>query len=172
VTSSTLEPRFLSGEFDVALSYQNTTSERREFPGAERVDLLRDSFLIGLPPGRRLARGKGPVSLAALAQEDWIVASREGFLVQACRDAGFEPRVVATTTDPMAARGMIARGLGVGWVPSLLIDEYGGIVIRPVKDPIRQREIFALLPPGDRHPLARPVINALLETAAGFRAPA
>lgn len=33
VTPDTLEPRVLRGEFDVALSYQDATSERREIPG-------------------------------------------------------------------------------------------------------------------------------------------
>jgi DNA-binding transcriptional LysR family regulator len=172
VTPSTLEPRFLSGEFDVAVSYQDATTERREFEGAERIDLLQDTFLVGLPAGHRLAGGTGPVSLVEFADDDWIVASTEGFLVQACRDAGFDPRVVSTTSDPLATRGLIARGLGVGWVPSLLIDDYRGIAMRPVKDPVRRRDIYALLPPGDRHPLARHVIDTLVETATEFNAAA
>ena len=98
--------------------------------------------------------------------------SADGFLIQACRDAGFDPRIVATTSDPLATRGLIARGLGVGWVPSLLIDEYSVVTIRPVKDPMRRRDIYALLPPGDRHPLAKHVIDTLIETAAEFNAAA
>jgi DNA-binding transcriptional LysR family regulator len=89
-----------------------------------------------------------------------------------CRDAGFDPRIVSTTSDPFATRGLIARGLGVGWVPSLLTDDYSDVAIRPVKDPMRRRDIYALLPPGDRHPLAKPVIDALIETAAELNAPA
>jgi DNA-binding transcriptional LysR family regulator len=170
VTPSTLEPRFLSGEFDVAVSYQDATTERRELPGAQRIDLLQDTFLVGLPATHRLAGRAGPVFLAELAEDDWIVASTEGFLVHACRDAGFEPHVVATTSDPLATRGLVARGLGVGWVPSLLIGDYGGIAIRPVKDPIRRRDIYALLPPGDRHPLAGRLLDSLIETAAEFNA--
>src|SRR3954464_13524020 len=49
VTPSTLEPRFLSGELDVAISYQDASAERHEVQGAERVDLMQDNFLIGLP---------------------------------------------------------------------------------------------------------------------------
>jgi DNA-binding transcriptional LysR family regulator len=172
VTPSTLEPRFLSGEFDVAISYQDATTERREFQGAERIELLQDSFLVGLPAEHRLAGATGPASLVEFAEDDWIMPSTEGFLVQACRDAGFDPRVVATTSDPLATRGLIARGLGVGWVPSLLVDEYRGIAIRPVRDPVRRRDIYALLPPGGRHPLAQHVIDALVETAAEFDAAA
>ena len=172
VTASTLEPRFLSGEFDVAVGYQDATTERREFHGAQRIDLFQETFLVGLPPQHRLAGATGPVSLTKFAKDDWIVPSTEGFLIQACRDAGFDPRIVATTSDPLATRGLIARGLGVGWVPSLLIDEYSGVTIRPVKDPMRRRDIYALLPPGDRHPLAKHVIDTLIETAAEFNAAA
>jgi hypothetical protein len=29
-------------------------------------------------------------------KDDWLVPSTEGFLVQACHDAGFDPRIVST----------------------------------------------------------------------------
>jgi DNA-binding transcriptional LysR family regulator len=167
VTPSTLERRLLSGELDVALSYQDATAERHELPGAERIDLLQDAFLVGLPPEHRLAGTDAPVSLTELAEDDWIFASTDGFLVQACRDVGFDPHIVATTSEPLATRALIARGLGIGWVPSLLVDEYSGIAIRPVKEAMRRRDIYALLPPGDRHPRARQVVDALIETANG-----
>src|SRR5215218_9689624 len=66
VTPSTLEARFLSGEFDVAVSYQDATEERRELRGAERIDLMQDAFLVGLPPAHRLAGTAGPISLTEL----------------------------------------------------------------------------------------------------------
>src|SRR3954454_17084417 len=110
VTPSTLEARFLSGDFDVAVSYQDTTADRRELEGAERIDLMQDTFLVGLPVEHRLAGAAAPISLMELAEDDWIVASTEGFLVQACRDVGFDPRIVATTSEPMATRGLIFRG--------------------------------------------------------------
>jgi DNA-binding transcriptional LysR family regulator len=168
VTPSNLEARLLGGDFDVAISYQDATTERRELAGAERIDLMPDTFLIGLPPEHRLAGPTAPISLKELAEEDWIVASTEGFLVQACREVGFDPRIVATTSEPLATRGLILRGIGVGWVPSLLVGDYAGVAIRPVREPIRRRDIYALLPPGDRHPRARQVIDALAETATDF----
>jgi DNA-binding transcriptional LysR family regulator len=166
VTAALLEPRFLSGEFDVAVGYQDATTDRREFQDATRIELFQEAFLVGIPPDHRFAGATGPVSLRALADDDWIVPSTEGFLMQACRDAGFEPRVVSITGDPLATRGLISRGIGVGWVPSLLVHDYSGVAIRPVKDPVRRRDIYALLPPGDRHPLAGDVIDALIDAAA------
>jgi DNA-binding transcriptional LysR family regulator len=168
VTPSNLEARLLGGDFDVAISYQDATAERRELRGAERVDLMPDTFLIALPPEHRLAGPTAPISLKELAEDDWILASTEGFLVQACREAGFDPRVVAITSEPLATRGLILRGIGVGWVPSLLVGDYAGVAIRPVKERIRRRDIYALLPPGDRHPRARQVIDALVETTTDF----
>ena len=94
--------------------------------------------------------------------------STDGFLVQACQDAGFDPRVVSITQDPVATRGLIARGIGVGWVTSLLIDDYGGVAIRAADKPIGRRDIYALLPPGDRHPIAKHVVDALTQTTGEF----
>ena len=96
---------------------------------------FQDTFLVGMSPQHRLAASNGPVSLAEFADDDWIVPSIDGFLAQACRDAGFEPRVVSTTQDPLATRGLIARGIGVGWVPTLLIDDYAGVATRPLDQP-------------------------------------
>jgi DNA-binding transcriptional LysR family regulator len=172
VTAASLEPRLLSGEFDVALTYQDATIERREIQGTQRIDLLQDTFLVGLPPNHPLAHATDPIGLRELADDDWVVPSTEGFLIETLREAGFEPRVVATSQDPVATRGLIARGLAVGWVPGLLIDDYAGVAIRPVDGPIRRRDIYALLPPGDRHPLAGQVISALINTASDFGIPA
>jgi DNA-binding transcriptional LysR family regulator len=169
VTASSLEPRLLSGEFDVALGYQDATLPRREMKDVERVDLLQETFLVGLPPDHRLAETTGPIALGDLADDDWILPSTEGFLADACREAGFEPHVVALCQEPVGARGMIARGLGVGWVPSLLAEDQHGIVVRAIDGPMRSRDIYALLPPGERHAHANHVLAALRDAAEDFR---
>lgn len=168
VTPSTLEPRLLRGDFDIVLSYQDSGLERREIDGVERIDLLCDTFLVGLPLEHRLARESGPIKLAELAEEVWILASTEGFLAESLREAGFEPRVAATTQDPVATHGLIASGLGVGWIPGLLADDQAGIAMRRVDGNLRTRDVYALVPPGDRHPLAAKAITALEETASDF----
>ncbi len=170
VTPRELAPRLLSGDFDVALSYQDATSPRREIADVERVDLLRETFLVGLPPDHRLASTPGPLPLAQLADDDWILPSTEGFLIDACREAGFEPHVVALSQEPVGTQGMIARGLGVGWVPGLLAEDTHGIVMRAIDGPSRHRDVYALLPPGERHPHARHVLAALQDAAEDFGA--
>jgi DNA-binding transcriptional LysR family regulator len=169
VLPSALEPRLLSGEFDIALSYQDASVQRREIMGVERIDLIQETFLVGLPPDHRLARDDGPLALADLAGEDWILPSTEGFLIDACREAGFEPHIVAISQETVSTRGMIQRGLGVGWVASLLADDYRHVIaVRPVDGPMRRRDIYALLPPGERHPNVSDVLAALHEAARAF----
>lgn len=171
VTAADLEGRLLSGEFDLAVAYQDVEEERRELAGAERVDLMQETFLVGMAPDHPLAAENGPLSLEALADDEWILPSETGFLAQACRDAGFEPNVLSITRDPIATRGLIASGLAVGWVPSLLARDFTDAVARPVSGPMRRRDIYALLPPGDRHPLASEALAALVETASEFDRP-
>jgi DNA-binding transcriptional LysR family regulator len=168
VAPPALEPRLLSGEFDVALSYQDAASPRREIDGVHRTDLLRETFLVGLPPDHRLASHAGPLALDALADDDWILPSTTGFLIDACREAGFEPHVVALSQEPVGTRGLIARGLGVGWVPSLVAGDDQGIVVRRIETPSRHRDVYALLPPGERHPQSHHVLEALKDAAKDF----
>jgi DNA-binding transcriptional LysR family regulator len=171
VTPGALAPRLLSGEFDIAVSYHFVGEPGPDIAGARRVDLLHDSFFLGLPPDHPLADGAGPIPLTALADEDWLLPHADGFLARACRAAGFDPRIVAITQDPLTTRGLVRRGLGVGWVSGLLASESTGIVLRDVADPLPPREVFALLPPGRAHPLASVLIDALADAAAEFGAP-
>jgi DNA-binding transcriptional LysR family regulator len=169
VTPSALEPRLLSGEFDIALSYQDATLERREIKGVERIDLIQETFHVGLPPDHPLAQDAGPIALTQLADDDWILPSTAGFLIAACREAGFEPHIVAISQDTVSTRGMIERGLGVGWVPSLLSGDFArAVAVRAIDGPMRLRDIYALLPPGDRHHNVNDVLAALRETANAF----
>jgi DNA-binding transcriptional LysR family regulator len=152
-----------------ALSYQDASVERREIKGVERIDLLEETFLVGLARDHPLAKDDGPLALSRLADDDWILPSTEGFLIDACHEAGFEPHIVAISQGTVSTRGMIQRGLRVGWVPSLLTDDYRhGVVVRPVDGPMRRRAIYALLPPGDRHPNVNDVLAALREAARMF----
>lgn len=167
VTSGELAHRLLAGELDIAIGYEDGAT-RIDVDGAQRIDLLHDTYVMGMAPDHRLADGVGPVDISDLADDDWVLPSADGYLIQACRDAGFEPRVVSFTYDPLAARGIIARGMAVGWTPTLLAHDLGGIVVRPVSIPMPRRHVFALLPPGERHPLVRDVVLALTETAADF----
>ena len=163
-TSDELPGRIRSGELHLAVGFQDAALPRHDHEGVERRDLLRERFLVALPPDHRLAR-QTSVRLSDLADEDWTAAYTDGLIVRACRAAGFEPRLVSLTRDQLAIRALITRGLAVTLAPRLLGEAFSGTALRPISGDAPEREVYALLPPGGRHPLVRPTLAALAETA-------
>lgn len=70
VTTGELERRFLRGELDLAIGFQDSSEERRELKGTERIELLQETFLVGMSADHPLARESGPVDLAQLAEDE------------------------------------------------------------------------------------------------------
>jgi DNA-binding transcriptional LysR family regulator len=52
-------------------------------------------------------------------------------------------------------------GLAVTLAPQLLADAFGGLALRPIAGGGPTRDVYALLPPGGRHPLVAPTLDAL-----------
>ncbi|MGZ4280278.1 MAG: LysR family transcriptional regulator, partial [Solirubrobacteraceae bacterium] len=159
-----LPERVRSGELHLAVDFQDATLPRSDFEATERRDLLREPFLVALPPEHRLA-DQPSVRLRDLADDDWTAAYTDGLIVRACRAAGFEPRLVSLTRDQLAIRGLITRGLAVTLAPQLLAEAFTGTALRPIAGKGPERDVYALLPPGGRHPLAQPMLTALAHTA-------
>jgi DNA-binding transcriptional LysR family regulator len=163
--SDDLPLRVQSGELHLAVGFQDAAQPREEFEGLERRELFREGFLLALPPSHRLA-GESSVRLADLAEDDWSVASTDGLIVRTCRAAGFEPRIVSLTRDQLAIRALVMRGLAVTAAPQLLAEAFQGVALRPIAGRSPQRDVYAVLPPGGRHPLADAAVAALAEAAA------
>jgi DNA-binding transcriptional LysR family regulator len=160
-----LAARVRSGELDIALVFQDTRMPRREPAGLERRDLLRERFVVALAPDHRLAQC-ADVRLADLSEDDWTAASTDGLIVRACRSAGFDPNLVSITRDQLAIRGLVRRGLAVTLAPELLADAFTSLALRPIRENAPTRDVYAVLPPGGKHPLVAAVLDALSTTAA------
>jgi len=160
-----LPARVRAGELHLALAFQDSAHPRHEPFGLERRDLFRERFMVALSPDHPLAR-RAEVRLAELSEDDWTVATTDGLIVAACRAAGFEPNLISITHDQLAIRALIARGLAVTLAPQLLADAFNDLVLRPIAGTGPTREVYALLPPGGRHPLVAPTLDALDSTAA------
>ena len=160
-----LPARVRAGELDLAVAFQDSVLPRQEPPALERHDLLCERFMVALPPDHPLA-ARAEVALAELRDDDWTAALTDGLIVNACRTAGFEPNLVSITHDQLAIRGLIARGLAVTLVPQLLADAFSDLALRPIAGRSPTRDVYALLPPGGRHPLVAPTLAALHAVAA------
>lgn len=151
-----------AGDADAAVITE-VPGDRPEFPRLHSVAVHDDEFYVVLPSGHRLA-GAGEVSLAALADQQWIVSTETGVcpdvrvFEKACRHAGFVPAVTFRAEDYATVQGLVAANLGVSLVPSLAA--YGGahpeVVLRRVtgRRPVRRIAIATTHEPGINTPLA------------------
>jgi DNA-binding transcriptional LysR family regulator len=159
-----LSGRVRSGDLHLAVTFQDATLPRREPAGLERRDLMRETFHVALAAGHPLA-GRARVQLAELADDGWTAPSADGIIVRTCRAAGFEPRITSITRDQLAIHALVERGLAVTLVPALLAGPFRDLPLRPLAGGGPERDVYALLPPGGRHPLAGAALDALAAAA-------
>jgi DNA-binding transcriptional LysR family regulator len=157
--SEALTERVARGELHVAVAFQDAALPRREHEGVERHDLRRETFLVALPPEHRLAK-LDAVPIAELADEPWTAPSGSHMIARACRAAGFEPRLISIMRDPLAMRGLVSQGLAVTMVPQLGSEVLAGVALRPIDGPAPERDVYAIVPSGGRHPLAMRMVAA------------
>ncbi len=100
-------------------------------PGIAFLELLEEDVLLALPDGHRLLSGPAPrsgrekpIKLSNLAEERFILVRRHAApglyanLIDACRRAGFEPRVVAEVGRMLTNINLVAAGVGISIVPA------------------------------------------------------
>jgi DNA-binding transcriptional LysR family regulator len=160
-TTDDLAERVRRGGLHLAVLFQDAARPRRTHEGLERRDLMREDFLVGTA-----------ARIAELADENWTAPSTDGMVVRACREAGFEPRLVSLTRDQLAIRALVRRGLAVTLAPGLLAEAFVGVALRTIAGTAApHRDVYVLQPEGGRHPLAAAAVAALEETAAELASP-
>jgi DNA-binding transcriptional LysR family regulator len=160
-TVDDLEAKVADGTLHLAVCWQDATAPRRRPEGLRRTDLAEEPMLAVLPADHRLATRRR-IALADLADEIWMAPEAEGLLVEACRAAGFEPRVAILTRDPLAARAIAAAGLAVSLTPRLIAGlELPGIVTKPLHGPAPRRALYAIAPAEGAHPLTNELVEEL-----------
>lgn len=134
-TTSALLESLKSGLIDIAVIsvYPHQAPDTGQFALRHLLD---DPLMVALPSGHQHAQTRHrPLRLSELAGESWV----EGFpdasqtLIDACRDAGFRPRIDFTVREWTAKQGYVAAGLGLTLVPFLAATTIrAGIVLRPL----------------------------------------
>ncbi|WP_327066224.1 LysR family transcriptional regulator [Kitasatospora sp. NBC_01302] len=116
-------------------------------PRLLRVPLLSDRRCVLLPADHPLAAAP-TVELADLAEERWVLESGRARFLAACRQAGFTPRVAATSDDQLTIHCLVANRIGVAIMNELGVGAHTDprVVARPLRD-WPARRVFALLWP-------------------------
>lgn len=136
--------RLAAHELDAALVGNLSAEDRRAF---EVRPLRRHRFAAVLPETHALAAARA-VALLALRDDDHVSLSdpvfpgRREFLLQACRVAGFAPRIVAEVDSVTALLGAVAAGDGVAILPRHSARQpHPGCVFVPLREPAPSVEL-------------------------------
>src|SRR2546423_5779392 len=165
-----------AGEIDVAI-VMDFEAKPLVYPDLETEHLLNDQYFVALPSGHRLA-DEARVALSDLADEDWINScpgtSCDEVVVNACRAAGFDPRVVVECDENDQMQAFVAGGLGVAlWSQLALAHLRPGVVVKPVAGQGVERGVHAATLAGAYRSAATEAMLAILrETAEEFTVPA
>jgi len=111
------------------------------------VEVLRQEKLVALLPVQHPLAGERAVRLAALS----------GAMLQACRQAGFLPRVRQEVKETATLVAVVAAGLGVALVPASVQRLYlGGTAYRPLAPPCPEVALALAYRDGEVSPLLLP----------------
>lgn len=116
---SELDEMVRRGELDLAI----VSPLPEPGKGLEAVTLLSDELVAALPAQHRLA-ARAEIPLSALADDPFILLGAtfgelRAITLEACKDAGFVPRVTFEAEGLATMRGLVGAGLGVALLPAM-----------------------------------------------------
>jgi molybdate transport repressor ModE-like protein len=157
-------PALKARELDVVLTYEWDLLPSLEDPGIEREELLTERVYLALPADHPIAQRGGPVAVAELAEEEWIVGrdstSMLDLVTAAARKSGFEPRTNFHSMDFEVILAAVSAGLGVALGPALAFQPTADVAVREIADLHLNRSVWAAIRRGSGN---TPGISAVLE---------
>ncbi|MGW7574940.1 LysR substrate-binding domain-containing protein [Streptomyces sp. NPDC054765] len=158
------------GDADIII----TTTDFDELPLGPDLDLVQlatDPILLVLPLGHPAA-GRGPVDLAACADEPWAFDMPQSYMAnlaqRLCRQSRFEPRVVCRFSNYMTTLQHVEAGLSIALLPGLAVDRRYRVATRELATPVT-RTITAAIRRGSP---PRAAVHVALDALRPANAPA
>lgn len=135
--------------------------------------LARDEIVLCLAPDAPTPPGP-VVALGAYADSPWVLDADGSTFAQVvrqtCRDAGFEPRVVAACRNLVTSLGLVRAGYGVALMSELnLGPATADLIVRRVDPALHRTLLVATRASARQAPSVRAVIRALQRAARGHR---
>jgi len=108
-----------------------------DYHGLEIIDLEKDDLIAVLPATHPLSKCES-IDLAYLREEPFVMFSKvlvpglRTAVMEACREAGFSPRVAQEATQALTVVGIVGSGMGVAVVPAV-VAQFTNNLVRFVK---------------------------------------
>lgn len=141
-------PALKARDVDVVLTYDWDLLPSLSDAGVEFERLFSERVYLALPSGHRLANRNAPVSVADLAEEEWIVGRDQTSMLDlvkaTTRRFGYEPRTDFHSMDFEVILAAVTAGLGVALTPPLaLLGHQSDVAVRELSDLDLNRTIRA-----------------------------
>jgi DNA-binding transcriptional LysR family regulator len=164
-------PLLRSGRLDLLVSEGYEGVDGAPIGGLESRLLLTEPLVLVLPKGARI---REPVALDDLRDAAWIgglVGTQfAAVLDEACRSAGFTPRIVHRADDALLLQALAGSGLGIGLLPVLACSGSDDVRFVEVAPPPPRRHVWALVRRGAaRRPALAATLDALRRSASRNR---
>jgi DNA-binding transcriptional LysR family regulator len=137
--------------------------------------LFEEPMMVALPAGHALA-GEAALPLAALSEQPFVLYPRRNgralydAIVDACRAAGFSPRVEQEAPQMASTVTLIATGLGISLVPESMGQLLAqGVTYRPILGPAPVARLALVWQTGTAAEVTR-AFTALVRARLGRRA--
>jgi DNA-binding transcriptional LysR family regulator len=160
-----------SKELDIGLVIPPVSAQ--EF---EHLVLQREQFVMALPAGHRLARGRGALAVRQIASEPFVQVPRErspglhDTISRLTAAAGFVPRVAQEAIQMQTVVSLVSSGLGVALVPSSVANlGRQGVVYKPLSDTHDPVEIWLVWRRGHLESAARSFVAHARRSTRGRR---
>lgn len=166
--------RVLAQQVDIAvvdsLVPPQATSESLEY-----VPLMDDEFYAVLPADHRLA-SRPTMLLSDLSAERWAIneaaSAYHSFVMNACWEAGFTPKVVCSCQGSSPTISFVRSGWVVAVLPGLAAQLVpSGVVMRPVEPPLVRHVSAAVMRGSSRRPAFAATLTALRRAAVNRESP-
>ena len=163
-----------AGDLDLAIVYDFDGIPGGLEEGLDAVHLIDDRYDLLLARDHPLA-DKARVRMADLADERWVNSTQgcgcRQAVVQACAQAGFEPKVAFETDEILSVQALVANGMGVTLMPQLALTAvHPGVAVRPVGREAPIRHIYAArMRDAYRSPATQAMLQLLVDMAEEFR---
>jgi DNA-binding transcriptional LysR family regulator len=123
----------------------------RETTHLTTTTVLKETLVLVLPENHRFAKGRGSISLAALANELFVLPPANLLyglrqqIEQLCMNAGFKPNIRQEAAWISTVLSLVAGGVGLSILPANIENlQRKGVVYRSMQDELPHLEIGAV----------------------------
>lgn len=162
-------PLLRSGGLDVLVTETYEGVDSVAIGGLDLHPLLTEPLLLLLP---RADSGGEAVALETLSDAPWVsgLAGTQfaTAVEQACRSAGFSPRIVHRADEAFLIESLVGSGIGIALLPALACSSSENVRYAHAIPPPPRRQVVALVRRGAaRRPALAATLEALVARAAG-----